>query len=210
MWRSRDKTSWEVLQQVLVVGLQPFCRVCVGSNRITCTIKGCRSSPLAGAANEESYFQTIWVRTEGINYSCNEAELHRSWWSTSAPKNITCYIWGVLEAALGDNDAWKQLAQVLKSREEAASHYFLRHLRTIRERKHWDVLPVHHTVQSHQGSFTWDHTSAESCCSTQLKTMKSLSTLKSQSQNQEIWLTVMEEAVGQKNYLFIANGRHYF
>lgn len=184
--------------------------VCVGSKRITCIIKGCRSSPLTGAANEENDFQTTWCITEGINYSCNEAELHRSWWSTSVPKNVTRCIWGVLEAALWDNDAWKQIPQVLKRREKAASHYFLPHLRTIRERKHSNVVSVHHTVQSNQGSFTRGHTSAEHCCSTQPKTMKSLRTLKNQSQNREIWLTVMEEAVGKKNYQFLADGRHYF
>lgn len=122
----------------------------------------------------------------------------------------TCCIRGVLEAALWDNDAWKQLSQVLRRREKAASHYFLPHLRMIREGKHSNVLPVHHTVQPIQGSFTWGHTSAESCCSTQLKTMQSLRTLKNQSQKQEIWLTVMEEAVGEKNNQFLANGRHYF
>ena len=30
-------------------------------------------------ANEENDFQSIWFITEGLNYSSNEADLHRSW-----------------------------------------------------------------------------------------------------------------------------------
>lgn len=60
--------------------LQPFYNgvFVIDSNRITFIVKGCRSSPLAGAVNEENDFQSTWFVTEGLNYSSNKPELHRS------------------------------------------------------------------------------------------------------------------------------------
>lgn len=86
MWRGA-KASWKIFQRVLVIVLQPCCNgvFLLAITGLPASLK-VTGAPLAGAVNEENYFQSIWFITEGLNYSSNEAELHRSWWSTSAPK----------------------------------------------------------------------------------------------------------------------------
>lgn len=97
------------------------------------------------------------------------------------------------------------LRQVLKRIEETAFHYFL-----PLSKDDWkeNIVMCSQCITQCSQTNTVSHgvtLSTECYCSTKPKPTTNLRTLKNQSQNQEILLTIMDEAVGEREKKLIAS-----
>lgn len=131
--------------------LQPFYDgvFFIDSNRIICIVKGCRSSPLAGAVNEENDFQSTWFVTEGLNYSSNTPELI----DHCDQHQIQKYHDVVSQRGTESSTVGHGIIIHIRSfhrqilREEMASHYVHSStLKVTRKNRNPSVLAMHHAV----------------------------------------------------------------